>query len=74
MGTSEETIPKCYSLSVTWYPEHDEFTVTGLQVPPWIALGLLKYVEILVRRRDAEMAMRAAMAARPLIAVPGREV
>jgi hypothetical protein len=60
-----------YTLSITWDVAKDEFNVTGMTVPPWVSLGMLKYLEILVRRRDAENAMRAAVLSAPRIAHPG---
>jgi len=60
-----------YTLSVTWDVAKDEFNVTGMAVPPWVSLGMLKYLEILVLRRDAENTMRAMAQNAPRIARPG---
>ena len=60
-----------YTLSVSWYLAKDEFNVTGMTIPTWVSLGMLKYAEILVRRRDAENAMIVAAQNMPRIARPG---
>jgi hypothetical protein len=59
-----------YTLTISWDLAKDEFNVTGMTIPAWVALGMLKYAEILVRRRDAENAMIAAAQAAPRIALP----
>jgi hypothetical protein len=46
-----------YTLSITWDVATGDFNVTGLNVPPWASLGMLKYMEMIIRRRDAEQAM-----------------
>jgi hypothetical protein len=61
-----------YTLSITWNLATGEFGVEGLNVPPWVSLGMLRYMEILVRRRDAEAAMQEAMRNAPRISMPGR--
>lgn len=60
-----------YTFTITWNIASDEFNVTGMTVPAWAALGMLKYAEILVRRRDAENAMIAAAQGQPRIVRPG---
>lgn len=64
---SEET----YTVSMTYNPRTSEINVLGLNVPPWVSIGMLKYMEILIRRRDAENAMLEAAANMPRIARPG---
>lgn len=63
--------PLSFSLSISLDIGTGQFHVEGLNVPPWIALGMLRYAEIMVRRRDVENAMRAAALNAPRIAVPG---
>ena len=60
-----------YTLTITWNLTTGEFNVEGLNVPAWASIGMLRYMEILVRRRDAEMAMQEAMRSAPRIAMPG---
>jgi hypothetical protein len=60
-----------FAIRITYCPDKGEFQCDGLDIPPWISLGMLKYMEILVRRRDVENAMRAAVAQQPLIQRPG---
>jgi hypothetical protein len=60
-----------YTLTITLNLATGEFNVEGLNIPPWVSLGMLRYMEILVRRRDAEAAMQEAMRSAPRIAMPG---
>lgn len=60
-----------YTLTITWDVAKDQFDVTGLQAPPWVALGMLRFMEILVRRREVEAAIRASIENAPRIARPG---
>jgi hypothetical protein len=60
-----------FTLTITWDVAKDEFNVTGLNIPPWVALGMLRFMEILVRRREVEAAMRASIENAPRIARPG---
>ena len=63
--------PLTFSLSITFDVGTGEFHVEGLNVPPWISLGMLRYAEIMVRRRDVENAVKAAAESWSRIAVPG---
>jgi hypothetical protein len=60
-----------YTLTITWDVATESFDVTGLNVPAWASLGMLRYMEILVRRREVENVMAAMAAGTPRIAVPG---
>jgi hypothetical protein len=43
-----------YTITIDFDLVNNQINVTGLNVPPWIALGMLAYMEILVRRRELE--------------------
>lgn len=60
-----------YTLKVTYDLCAEEFEVDGLNIPPWVALGMLRYMEILVRRREFENTIAASARNAPRIAVPG---
>jgi hypothetical protein len=60
-----------YVITITCGEGGEAINVEGLNVPPWIALGMLKYMEILVRRRELENTMAAMAAQTPRIALPG---
>ena len=62
---------KVWSVTISYDVLKDEFNVQGLDVPIWVALGLLEYAGILFRRRDVEDTMRAALQNRPRVSLPG---
>lgn len=61
-----------YTLTITFDPLTSDINVTGLNIPPWVSLGMLRYMEILVRRRELENAVTAATQNLPVIQIPGR--
>jgi hypothetical protein len=67
----EFTDQKVFSVTITYDVLKDEFNVQGLDVPVWVALGLLEYAGVVFRRRDAEAAMLAALQRRPRVSLPG---
>jgi hypothetical protein len=60
-----------YTITITYDPLTSDWQCKGLNIPAWISLGMLKYMEVQVRRRDAEIAMAEAAANAPRIALPG---
>jgi hypothetical protein len=69
-SSSEQGSEEAYTVSMTYNPRTCQINVIGLNVPPWVSLGMLRYMEILIRRRDAENAMLEAAANSPRIARP----
>jgi hypothetical protein len=70
-SVEEQGSEEIYTVTMTYNPRTCQINVLGLNVPPWISLGMLRYMEILIRRRDAENAMLEAAANLPRIARPG---
>lgn len=60
-----------YTFAITYDPATEDFSVVGLNNPPWVVLGMLEYATVLVRRRDAEAAMMQHVQNAPRIARPG---
>jgi hypothetical protein len=60
-----------YTITIDFDLVLNEINVTGLNVPPWIALGMLAYMEILVRRRELEGVGVERVDRGPRIALPG---
>lgn len=69
--TQSEPVVICY-FSITWDPSTNDFNIRGLDLPPWISIGMLEYALIQVRRRDAEKTIREVMKGGPRIVTPGR--
>jgi hypothetical protein len=48
-AAGEQGSEESYVVSITYNPRTSEINVLGLNVPPWVSLGMLRYMEILIR-------------------------